>query len=166
MAHEWENPTGSVKDRMAREVITRADVFTDRASGLSGPSRPSTTTPGAAAIERARAGRETGRRGRALGSEVDGRGVVTLVADVRIGAAFEQDAYDRLVARAKVDRRPQAGVARQRAALVDEMRMGVEDGVNRVGVALRRGHQQRDRDNRSSGNPLPAESTVVGHIDP
>lgn len=38
---EWENPTGSVKDRMARAVIERAD-----ASALAPGSRRSCVTPG------------------------------------------------------------------------------------------------------------------------
>ena len=71
----------------------------------------------------------------AFGGEVKWERVVSVVADVRIGAAFEQRPHDGFVSRAEMQRRAQAGIAGERAALVDDGRMFVEDRGDRVAAS-------------------------------
>ena len=78
-----------------------------------------------------------------LGGEMNGVCVVTFVADVRIGAAIEQRSHDGLVPRAEVQRRAQTRIAWQRAALVDDVGMLVEDRGNCSGVAFAGSREQR-----------------------
>jgi hypothetical protein len=79
----------------------------------------------------------------ALGGEMDRIRVVAVVADVRIGAALEEQAHDCFVAHAEVERRPPARVGRQLAALVDDGRVAVEDRADGGGVARAGCREQR-----------------------
>ena len=70
-----------------------------------------------------------------LGGEVQRYRVVALVADVGIGATFEEAPNDSLVRDAEVQRGPQPGVAGEDAALVDEI------GMRRRGARRRARHR-------------------------
>ena len=63
----------------------------------------------------------------ALGGKMNRVRVVPLISDVRVGAAVEQRPHNRFVPHAEMQRRPQAGIAGQRPAFVDDARMFVED---------------------------------------
>jgi hypothetical protein len=62
-----------------------------------------------------------------LGGEVQRKGVVALVADVRVGAPFQQQPHDGFVRHAKMQCRSDAGVPVEEAALADERRVFVEE---------------------------------------
>ena len=93
--------------------------------------------------------------------KVNGKRVVSVVAYVRIGAAFEQRPHNGLVPRAKVQRRAQTRIAWERAALVDDVGMLVEDRNHRGAVAFAsRGQQRRQRRFRGALNSLCCAATV------
>ena len=98
----------------------------------------------------------------AFGGEMNRIRVVAFVADVRIGAALEERPHDGLMPRAEVKGRPQARIARQRAALIDEVGMVVENRRHSGGVARAGGGEQRGerrlrhactRDGQCKGDP-------------
>jgi hypothetical protein len=81
----------------------------------------------------------------ALSGKVNRERVVSLIPDVRVGAAIEQRFHNRFVGDAEMQRRPKPGVGRQRSALVDEVRMLVNDRDNARLVALAGRVEQRDQ---------------------
>ena len=62
-----------------------------------------------------------------LGDKMQREGIVTLVADVRVGAALEERRDDTFVLHAEVERRAQSRMPRQHAALVDEIGVSIKD---------------------------------------
>ena len=59
----------------------------------------------------------------ALGGKMNRERVIAVVADVGVGAAFEQRLHDGFVPRAEVQRGPPACMPRQHATLVDEIKL-------------------------------------------
>ena len=64
-----------------------------------------------------------------LGREMQRDGVVSFVPDVGIGAALEQEPYDRLVPHAEMEGGAQAGVPGELSSLVDDVPVFVEQGA-------------------------------------
>jgi hypothetical protein len=72
----------------------------------------------------------------ALGGKVKRKCVISFVADVGIGSAFEEGPDDRFVPDTEMKRSSHAGIAGQGSALVDEARMFVEDSGDGRRVSL------------------------------
>ena len=95
-----------------------------------------------------------------LGREMQRVRDVAFVADVGIGAAFEQQSDDRLVGDAEVQRGPESGVAGQRAALAHQLGMRVEQGGQLDDVA---GVGRRE-DAWSGDSPAPRRAPRVRRV--
>ena len=79
-----------------------------------------------------------------LGREVQGHGVVAVIADVRVGTARQQDVHD-LFGQAvdrEVERGASAGVAAEHCPLVDDVRLSLEKRAHGASIALIGGAQQ------------------------
>jgi hypothetical protein len=79
----------------------------------------------------------------ALGRKMHRVRVAPFITDIRIGAAIEQHSHNGFVADAEMQRRPTSRVAWERSALVDEVRVLVEDRGDPRRVALAGRVEQR-----------------------